>query len=493
MLGINESPPENTYWARWECVNRVLTIPYVSSTRIPIALFASDEEYTTRPRSIPFFFAGRTRGRVERENLGVISEMAPGSLIGVTAWDWTEDPGAYGDHISRSVFCLCPRGDTRSSRRLFDAVAAGCIPVMTRSQARPGNAPFADSLDYSGFAVLLEEDAFSTREKVATFTDALQGYDRGTILEKRHALLRAREVLVYGYSTGESFEDMLFSEGTLRALLLDVGRLATSSTLWGCEPTPWWKFPADRVAVSLPPTADDERNWAVGVSTILLREEKILVCVPPFTGSRPVRDFVKTVQKASTWEVKNFQSGHDVLRIESGDMFEVYASVGWKKTSMLRDPVTRLLSSFLLRNTSVTAADFKRFVRGLYETNVEEIPMVYRPQSSFCGMKYVHFDSLLLYEDRARSKQILESLPNDIWTKHGRNWKGTGRDVFDVESRDQYFMGLSGVTTDKCGRWTRYFDAQTLDMVASIYSEDYQAYRWYSVDLWKSRRDACVN
>jgi len=28
-------------------------------------------------------------------------------------------------------FCFCPRGDTASSRRVFDAVAAGCIPVIT--------------------------------------------------------------------------------------------------------------------------------------------------------------------------------------------------------------------------------------------------------------------------------------------------------------------------------------------------------------------------
>lgn len=28
-------------------------------------------------------------------------------------------------------FCFCPRGDTESSRRIFDAIAAGCIPVVS--------------------------------------------------------------------------------------------------------------------------------------------------------------------------------------------------------------------------------------------------------------------------------------------------------------------------------------------------------------------------
>lgn len=33
-------------------------------------------------------------------------------------------------------FCFCPRGDTASSRRLFDAISAGCIPILTSEEAR---------------------------------------------------------------------------------------------------------------------------------------------------------------------------------------------------------------------------------------------------------------------------------------------------------------------------------------------------------------------
>ncbi|CAN0485536.1 unnamed protein product, partial [Laminaria digitata] len=32
-------------------------------------------------------------------------------------------------------FCFCPRGDTTSSRRIFDAISAGCIPVLTTDEA----------------------------------------------------------------------------------------------------------------------------------------------------------------------------------------------------------------------------------------------------------------------------------------------------------------------------------------------------------------------
>jgi len=32
--------------------------------------------------------------------------------------------------VGRSVFCLHLRGDTPSSRRFFDAVASGCLPII---------------------------------------------------------------------------------------------------------------------------------------------------------------------------------------------------------------------------------------------------------------------------------------------------------------------------------------------------------------------------
>ena len=54
----------------------------------------------------------------------------------------------YGDNFAtnatyvsmrQSVFCLVPRGDTPSSRRLFDAVSAGCIPVIISDDYAPAS------------------------------------------------------------------------------------------------------------------------------------------------------------------------------------------------------------------------------------------------------------------------------------------------------------------------------------------------------------------
>lgn len=494
ILGINESPPANTDWARWECANRVVTVPYVSSTHIPESLFVLDDEYTLRERNIPFFFAGTNRDRVERENLAAITIISPKSVIGLSKWDWKDNPETYADHISDSQYCLCPRGDTMSSRRLFDAVAAGCIPVLTQNQAGDGSVPFANSVDYSEFTVLLPDDAFMTLEKVTGVAKALAGIDKGELQAKRKALLEARGRLIYGFSSGDSFEEMVFQWGTIDELLLAVGQLVTASKLWECIPTPWWMFPAERVSTALPPAPGDEADWVVGSETVLLREEQILMCTPPYTGSRPIRNFLKQVQRASTWEVKNYIDGLDILRIESEELFEVFANVGWVKLAMSRDPVSRLLTAYLHRNSPSVADEFKEFVSALSPNDLSSISPAFWPQTSFCGMKHVPFESVLLHEDQNRSINILESLPNGIWERNARNFAGTGNRFFDFERNDRFDTGLVNIGVagkNQCGKWTSYYDRETLDKVASIYHQDFQMYKWYDIDVWKARVNAC--
>jgi hypothetical protein len=47
--------------------------------------------------------------------------------------------------MRRSLFCLCPAGDTPSSARLFDAIVSGCIPVIVSDELE---FPFEGILDY---------------------------------------------------------------------------------------------------------------------------------------------------------------------------------------------------------------------------------------------------------------------------------------------------------------------------------------------------------
>jgi hypothetical protein len=47
----------------------------------------------------------------------------------------TQTPDEVVDIMSRSAFCLIPGGDTASTRRLFDAMSQGCIPIFLDSDA----------------------------------------------------------------------------------------------------------------------------------------------------------------------------------------------------------------------------------------------------------------------------------------------------------------------------------------------------------------------
>ena len=55
--------------------------------------------------------------------------------------------------MQRSTFCLLPPGETASSRRLTDAVLAGCIPVFIGPPWH--EMPLAGHLNYSAFAVFV--------------------------------------------------------------------------------------------------------------------------------------------------------------------------------------------------------------------------------------------------------------------------------------------------------------------------------------------------
>jgi len=56
----------------------------------------------------------------------------------------------YVTDLLRSRFCLHLQGDTTTSRRLFDAIAAGCIPVIIADGV---NLPFSNQLDWTKFTI----------------------------------------------------------------------------------------------------------------------------------------------------------------------------------------------------------------------------------------------------------------------------------------------------------------------------------------------------
>jgi len=134
----------------------------VQRNSIPSAPYAPSHK--KRPlREVSFMF----HGRLERGNGGAArsailelgDRLQGSSMRDVSFSDFTPDEfkalsrETAGTYLNSS-FCLIPVGDTPTSRRLFDALAAGCVPVVLNDmEAIVANLPFKASIDWGRIAI----------------------------------------------------------------------------------------------------------------------------------------------------------------------------------------------------------------------------------------------------------------------------------------------------------------------------------------------------
>jgi len=488
VLAINESPPAQNDWAQWECMNRVVTVPYVASSKLTCS---GVNHHSKLERNIPFYFAGRSRGRVERDNLSIIQENIPASSIGVTSWDWTDGPNAYADHITNSKYCLCPRGDTQSSRRLYDAIAAGCIPVMSKSQVEQGSVPFNNQLAYDSFSFVYDDEIFLNKTMLLEKALILHSIPDEHLVTKRRHLSFAHKVLVYSEETAISHS--LEPSVMMKYFMREVSKAMFGNGIWGCDPTPWWEKPAEWVSI-IPPPLSQVHDWSINTEGVVVREHEIFMCTPPFTGSKAIRLFLKNVQQMSSWKGNNIVDGLDIISLDGPEMYTIFARVGWIKAAMVRDPVTRILTAYMV-TTSRDPQSFKKFIQSIYGKEVKDIPETFRPMRSMCGLRHVHFESVISYENvDTDGKLFLQSLPYDLWERSGTSWGNDyTMDIFEYvqefvhsnHSNDTVFMIF-----DSCD-WVEYFDEEILSMIEVIYQEDYKAFGWYDIQTWKEKYNNC--
>lgn len=59
--------------------------------------------------------------------------------------------------MRKSMFCVCPRGDSPSTSRVYFAISVGCIPIIVSDAWSHMAAPFPGFLNYSDFALSIAE------------------------------------------------------------------------------------------------------------------------------------------------------------------------------------------------------------------------------------------------------------------------------------------------------------------------------------------------
>jgi len=113
-------------------------------------------------RNHSFFFAGEMFRGDSNDRLGVLAEMAAvtnDSLVFFGSRGLSN--AGYADAMRASLFCLVPVGDTPTSRRLFDAIASGCIPVYLgnltdmaeATLTGESNLPFRSAISWSSLVL----------------------------------------------------------------------------------------------------------------------------------------------------------------------------------------------------------------------------------------------------------------------------------------------------------------------------------------------------
>ena len=67
--------------------------------------------------------------------------------------------------MQRSRFCMVPSGDVPSSGRLFEAMAAGCLPILVRPDAQSFDLPFPDLIRWSKLVSWLHPRQLSLEQR----------------------------------------------------------------------------------------------------------------------------------------------------------------------------------------------------------------------------------------------------------------------------------------------------------------------------------------
>jgi hypothetical protein len=179
-------------WAQRGCnlYANYVTLPYVASYRMDKTARGLETSCSASDRDVDFFFAGTfsrcgghcdtneggLRGNViramdKKSNSSIVIDLlaAGKDLMYARGKDAADEARLYAERMLRSKFCLVAAGDTKTSRRLFESLAAGCIPVyLGYFEGEPGgfsmaaphplannasNLPFRTSVDWSSLVI----------------------------------------------------------------------------------------------------------------------------------------------------------------------------------------------------------------------------------------------------------------------------------------------------------------------------------------------------
>eukprot|EP00039_Didymoeca_costata_P010841 m.147006 g.147006 ORF g.147006 m.147006 type:complete len:455 (-) comp14980_c0_seq1:3233-4597(-) len=102
-------------------------------------------------------------------------------------------PTGYYEEIKNAQYCLVFACDDPQTSRFFDALAAGCIPVVINDAWRVAVAPFASRVNYDSFVITIPESAWM--RDPATAAHLIYNHPPGVQRRRYNAMLSERQYL----------------------------------------------------------------------------------------------------------------------------------------------------------------------------------------------------------------------------------------------------------------------------------------------------------
>jgi hypothetical protein len=116
------------------------------------------------------------------------------SALPLSSIGWDLHPTRWAQHYASSKFCLVIRGDTPHSHALFNAVKAGCIPVVISDWYPFYSPPLPTTLDMQDFCIFIPEDDFLQNPERALLK--LLDLPKDVLRNKLRALEWAQRVMI---------------------------------------------------------------------------------------------------------------------------------------------------------------------------------------------------------------------------------------------------------------------------------------------------------
>lgn len=186
----------------------VTTVPFTVHSAIAAKLLADGEAVDYKAKKKQTFFKGTGDRGIEGTLKKLVSvrrslrklDGREGHAVFVSSDDMSDKEierhkgVSYDVGMMESTFCWIPRGDNPTSRRVFDAVAAGCIPVVV-SDDIARYLPFRWAIEWRSMILQVPEAVFN--ENPEGVADAVLALSSKVVASLRERMDAARTAILW--------------------------------------------------------------------------------------------------------------------------------------------------------------------------------------------------------------------------------------------------------------------------------------------------------